>query len=46
VVTAAVVVSLALDHFGLVGFEEHRASPWRLLGAALMIAGVGLVAPF
>jgi transporter family-2 protein len=46
VVTAAVVVSLALDHFGLVGFEEHRANPWRLLGAALMIAGVALVARF
>jgi transporter family-2 protein len=46
VVTAAVVVSLALDHFGLVGFEEHRANPWRLLGAGLMIVGVALVARF
>jgi transporter family-2 protein len=46
VVTSAVVMSLILDHFGLVGFEEHRANPWRLLGAALMIAGVGLVARF
>jgi bacterial/archaeal transporter family-2 protein len=45
-VTAAVVMSLILDHFGLVGFEQHRANPWRLLGAALMIAGVVLVAWF
>jgi bacterial/archaeal transporter family-2 protein len=46
VVTAAVVMSLILDHFGLVGFEVHRVNPWRLLGAGLMIAGVGLVARF
>ena len=46
VVTAAVVASQVLDHFGLVGFEEHRANPWRLLGAGLMIVGVALVARF
>ena len=46
VVTAAVVMSLILDHFGLVGFEEHRANVWRLLGAGLMIVGVALVARF
>ena len=46
VVTSAVVVSLAIDHFGLLGFEEHRANAWRLLGATLMIAGVALVAMF
>jgi transporter family-2 protein len=45
-VTAAVVASLVLDHFGLMGFEEHAASLWRFVGAALMIAGVGLIARF
>jgi bacterial/archaeal transporter family-2 protein len=45
-VTAAVVVSLVLDHFGLVGFEEHPANLWRIFGAGLMIAGVGLIAWF
>lgn len=45
-VTAAVVVSLALDHFGLMGFKEHSANLWRILGVGLMIAGVGLVARF
>jgi bacterial/archaeal transporter family-2 protein len=44
-VTAA-VVSLVLDHFGLVGFEEHPANLWRIFGAGLMIAGVGLIARF
>jgi bacterial/archaeal transporter family-2 protein len=43
-VTAGVVTSILLDHFGWVGFEAHPASLWRLLGGALMIAGVALVA--
>ncbi len=43
-VTAAVVVSLGLDHYGLMGFEEHPAGPWRIVGAGPMVAGVGLVA--
>ncbi|MGH1571368.1 DMT family transporter [Methylobacterium sp. P31] len=46
IVTAGVVTSILLDHFGLVGFREHPASPWRILGGALMIGGVGLVARF
>jgi transporter family-2 protein len=46
IVTAGVVTSILLDHFGLVGFKEHPASLWRLLGGALMIGGVGLVARF
>jgi transporter family-2 protein len=45
-VTAAVTVSLALDHFGLMGFEVHAAGLWRIVGAILMIAGVGLIAWF
>jgi transporter family-2 protein len=42
-VTASIIVSLLLDHFGLVGFEVHPAGIGRLMGAALMIAGVALV---
>ncbi len=45
-VTAAVVASIALDHFGLVGFERHAAGVGRLVGAALMIAGIVCVAVF
>ena len=46
VVTASVVTSIALDHWGLVGFEVHPAGAWRLAGAGLMIAGLALVAAF
>ncbi|WP_336491421.1 DMT family transporter [Methylobacterium nigriterrae] len=45
-VTAGVVTSIALDHFGWVGFAEHPANLRRILGALLMIAGVALVAAF
>ena len=43
VVTAGVATSIGLDHFGLVGFERHPASLWRIFGAVLMVAGVTLV---
>jgi transporter family-2 protein len=44
--TAAVVTSVLLDHFGVVGLKQHTASPGRLVGCALLIAGVWLVAKF
>ena len=46
IVTAGVVTSILLDHFGLVGFKVHEAGLWRVLGGALMIGGVGLVTRF
>jgi bacterial/archaeal transporter family-2 protein len=46
IVTVGVCASIVLDHFGLIGFPEHPASLWRILGAVLMVAGVGLVAAF
>jgi bacterial/archaeal transporter family-2 protein len=45
-VTAALITSIALDHFGLVGFKEHPVGWWRVLGCGLMIAGIGLVARY
>ena len=45
-VTALVVTSLALDHYRLVGFKEHTFNPGRGIGAAPMIAGLGLIAKF
>ncbi len=45
-VTASLVISLLLDHFGLAGFERHPASVARLCGAALMVAGLWVVAKF
>jgi transporter family-2 protein len=37
------VASLLVDHFGWVGFEENPVTPGRLLGIALVAAGVALV---
>jgi hypothetical protein len=45
-VTASAIASIALDHFGLVGFAPHPANIGRIAGAALMIAGVTLIAKF
>jgi bacterial/archaeal transporter family-2 protein len=46
VVTASVTASVAIDHFGLLGFAQHPAGLIRIAGAALMIAGVYLIAAF
>lgn len=45
-VSAAVVASVLLDHFGVLGFVQHTAGIWRVAGAALMVIGVTLVARF
>ena len=37
------LASLAVDHFGWVGFEEHPVNALRLAGVALLAAGVALV---
>jgi transporter family-2 protein len=44
--TASVVTSVLLDQFGLAGLRQHTASPLRLAGCCLLIAGVWLVARF
>lgn len=38
--------SLTVDHFGLVGFTENPITPGRLVGIALVAAGVVLVRVF
>jgi transporter family-2 protein len=45
-VTASLVTSVLLDHFGLIGFKPHAASPARIAGCALMIAGLWMIAKF
>ncbi len=42
-VTAALVTSVLLDQFGWIGFRQHSASPTRLIGCGLLVAGVWLV---
>lgn len=44
--TAALATSILFDHLGWIGFRQHTASPARLAGCALMIAGVWLVSRF
>jgi len=43
-VTAALVMSLLLDHHGLFHMPTHAINAGRVLGAALMIGGVVLIA--
>ena len=40
------VASVLVDHFGWVGFDEHPVTPGRILGIALLTAGVLLVRAF
>lgn len=43
-VTASVILSILIDHYGWLGFTQHTASIGRIIGAGLMVIGVGLVA--
>ncbi|WP_173581703.1 DMT family transporter [Acetobacter musti] len=43
VLVCAVILSVALDHFGLLGLEQHRASWPRIAGSLMAIAGVILI---
>jgi bacterial/archaeal transporter family-2 protein len=45
-ITANILMSLLIDHFGLFGMAEHHLNLGRILGGALMVAGITLVAFF
>ncbi|MEO6803672.1 MAG: DMT family transporter [Granulicella sp.] len=45
-VTAALTCSVLLDNSALVGFRSHAATPERVAGCLLMVAGVWLIARF
>ena len=45
-ITANILMSLAIDQFGLVGVEQHSLSLGRSIGAGLMVAGIALIAKF
>jgi bacterial/archaeal transporter family-2 protein len=45
-ITANILMSLAIDHFGWFGITQHALNGWRALGAALLVAGIALVARF
>jgi transporter family-2 protein len=46
VVLGQLCASLIFDHFGLLGLPIHPVNPWRVLGVALLIAGVALIRRF
>jgi transporter family-2 protein len=45
-ITASLVTSVLLDHFGLIGFRHHPATPARLAGCILMVIGLWIIARF
>ena len=44
--SASVVSSVLIDQLGWIGFRQHAASPARLVGCGLLVAGIWLVARF
>ena len=45
-VTAALITSLLVDHFGIFHMPVHAINIWRILGAILMAGGIALIAKF
>jgi len=45
-VTAALITSLIVDHYGWFRLQQHPLHIWRLLGGALLVGGVSLIAKF
>jgi transporter family-2 protein len=45
-VTAALIMSLAIDHFGWLRVQLHPITPWRAVGGVLLVCGVALIAKF
>ncbi len=46
IIAANIVASIAIDHFGLLNTPVHTANIWRIVGGALMVAGIALVSTF
>jgi len=45
-VTGQMLISIALDHYGLIGYRVHPVSGMRMVGAGLLLAGLGLIQRF
>jgi transporter family-2 protein len=45
-VTAALITSLVVDHYGWFRMPVHAVNPGRIVGAVLMTAGIALIAKF
>jgi transporter family-2 protein len=46
IITANMVASVAIDHYGLLNMPVHPIGAWRAVGALLMVAGITLIARF
>jgi transporter family-2 protein len=46
IITANIVASLAIDHFGLMRMPVHALNPMRIVGALLMVLGVFFISKF
>ncbi|MEP6884461.1 MAG: DMT family transporter [Gammaproteobacteria bacterium] len=46
VVTGQLLFAVLADNYGWLGFEQHDATIWRVLGCVLMMGGVTLIAKF
>jgi transporter family-2 protein len=45
-ITANILMSLVIDHFGLFGMEVHHLNIGRVVGGLLMVGGIALIATF
>jgi transporter family-2 protein len=45
-ITANILMSLVIDHFGLFGIQQHSLNIGRILGGVLMTSGIALIALF
>lgn len=45
-ITANILMSLAIDHFGLFGMEVHHLNVGRIVGGMPMVAGIALISLF
>lgn len=46
IIAGQLIVSLLLDHLGILGFPHHPVNLWRIVGALLLLAGVLLIQRF
>lgn len=45
-ITANILMSLAVDQFGMFGMPVHHLTLWRIVGGALMVGGIALISMF
>ncbi|MGA8169519.1 MAG: DMT family transporter [Methylocystis sp.] len=46
IITANLLTSLAIDHFGLMNMPTHSLNVWRVVGSAFMAVGIACISLF